>query len=119
MGKVIRELLYQGLDEEEFNDLVYDYFPDVYSQFTNGQNQSQKVRILIEYADKHREIEQLLEVIKNINPKVYQEYEPKLGENPPPPPVEKCDVLVLAANPTTTQPLQLKKETELIREKLQ
>ena len=119
LRKVIRELLYQGLDEEEFNDLVYDYFPDVYNQFTNGQNKKQRVRILIEYADKHREIEQLLEGIKNINPKVYQEYESKLGENPPPPPIEKCDVLVLAANPTTTQPLQLKKETELIREKLQ
>ena len=116
---VIRELLNKDLPEEEFNDLVYDYFPDVYNQFTNGQNKKQRVRILIEYADKHREIEQLLEGIKNINPKVYQEYESKLGENPPPPPVEKCDVLVLAANPTTTQPLQLKKETELIREKLQ
>ena len=38
---VIRELLYQGLDEEEFNDLVYNYFPDVYNQFTNGQNKKQ------------------------------------------------------------------------------
>ncbi|ABG51317.1 protein of unknown function DUF900, hydrolase-like [Trichodesmium erythraeum IMS101] len=119
LRKVIRELLNQDLPEEEFNDLVYDYFPDVYNQFTNGQNKKQRVRILIEYADKHREIERLLEGIKNINPKVYQEYESKLGENPPPPPIEKCDVLVLAANPTTTQPLQLKKETELIREKLQ
>ena len=48
---VIRELLYQGLGEEEFNDLVYDYFPDVYSQFTNGQNKSQRIRNLIDYAD--------------------------------------------------------------------
>lgn len=116
---VIRELLYQGLGEEEFNDLVYDYFPDVYSQFTNGQNKSQRIRNLIDYADKHREIEKLLEGIKNINPKVYQEYESELEGNPPKPPIKKCDVLVLAANPTSTQPLQLKKETELIREKLQ
>ena len=116
---VIRELLYQGLGEEEFNDLVYDYFPDVYSQFTNGQNKSQRIRNLIDYADKHREIEKLLEGIKNINPKVYQEYESELEGKPPKPPIKKCDVLVLAANPTSTQPLQLKKETELIREKLQ
>ncbi|MCL2928268.1 MAG: alpha/beta hydrolase [Trichodesmium sp. MAG_R01] len=116
---VIRELLYQGLDEEEFNDLVYNYFPDVYNQFTNGQNKKQRVRILIEYADKHREIEQLLEGIKNINPKVYQEYESEFEEKPSKPPIEKCDVLVLAANPTGTQPLQLKEETELIRKKLQ
>ena len=116
---VIRALLYQGLGEEEFNDLVYDYFPDVYSQFTNGQNKSQRIRNLIDYADKHREIEKLLEGIKNINPKVYQEYESELEGKPPKPPIKKCDVLVLAANPTSTQPLQLKKETELIREKLQ
>ena len=122
---VIRKLINEALTPEEFNDLVYDYFPDVYRQFTNGQNQPQRVRTLIDYADKHREIEKLLERIKNINPEVYQEYESELGENSPPPPpentekppivqplIEKCDVLVLAANPESTEPLQLKKETE-------
>ena len=126
---VIRKLINEALTPEEFNDLVSDYFPDVYWQFTNGQNQAQRIRNLIDYADKHREIEQLLEGIKNINPKVYKEYESELEGKPstspyePPPivqpPIEKCDVLVLAANPTSTQPLKLKKETELIREKLQ
>ena len=83
----IRELLTNGITETELNDLVYTYFPTVYNQFTSGQNKKQRVRTLIEYADNHREIEQLLENIKKINPDVYQEYEAKLGGgNPTPPP---------------------------------
>lgn len=81
----IRELLTNGIAETEFNDLVYTYFPTVYNQFTSGQNKKQRVRTLIEYADNHRGIEQLLKGIKKINPDVYQEYEAKLGGNPTPP----------------------------------
>ena len=70
----IGRLLKEDLLEKEFNDLVYSYFPDVFNQFTSGQTKNQKVRLLIEYADKHKEIDKLLEAIKNINLKVYQKY---------------------------------------------
>ena len=82
----LRALLTNNITENEFNDLVYSYFPNVYTQFTIGQNKKQRVRTLIEYADTHQEIKQLLEGIKKINPKVYQEYKSKLEENSPPPP---------------------------------
>ena len=39
---VIRKLINEALTLEEFNDLVSDYFPDVYWQFTNGQKNRQK-----------------------------------------------------------------------------
>ena len=92
----IRELLTNGITETEFNDLVYTYFPTVYNQFTSGQNKKQRVRTLIEYADNHREIEQLLEGIKKINLDVYQKYGAKLGGNltPPPPVVSEYDIAV-------------------------
>jgi esterase/lipase superfamily enzyme len=121
--KIIRQLIKQALTTEEFNDLVSDDFPEVQAQFANGQEQSQRIRILIDYADKHREIDKLLESIKNINSSVYEKYVPKLGipEKSPDPvaEVKKCDILILAANPTDTQKLQLDKEAELIRERLQ
>ncbi|MEA5553292.1 alpha/beta hydrolase [Anabaena cylindrica UHCC 0172] len=127
--KFIRQLIREALTTEEFNDLVSDDFPEVAGQFTNGQEQSQRIRTLINYADKHREIDKLLESIKNINPIVYEEYVPKLGipENSPtntqednlPPKINRCDILILAANPINTQKLQLEKEAELIRERLQ
>ena len=127
--KIIRQLIKQALTTEEFNDLVSDNFPEVQAQFANGQEQSQRIRILIDYAYKHREIDKLLESIKNINSSVYEEYVPKLGipENSstnsqaynPVLEVKKCDILILAANPTDTQKLQLDKEAEFIRERLQ
>ena len=111
----------------EFNNLVYFDFREVEKQFTLGQDQSQRTRFLIEYADKHREIDKLLESIKNINLRVYQEFAPKLGisEQPRSPvdtthtEVKKCDILILAANPANTQKLQLEQEAKLIKERLQ
>jgi esterase/lipase superfamily enzyme len=121
--KIIRQLIEQALTTEKFDNLVSDDFPEVQAQFANGQEQSQRIPILIDYADKHREIDKLLESIKNINSSVYEKYVPKLGipEKSPDPVAEikKCDVLILAANPTDTQKLQLDKEAELIRKRLQ
>ena len=81
--KSLRALLTNNIAVSEFNDLVYAYFPNVYTQFTIGQNKGQRVQTLIDYADTHREIKQLLEGIKKINPKVYQEYKSELEETPP------------------------------------
>jgi esterase/lipase superfamily enzyme len=128
----IRQLIKDALTQESFDDLVFDHFPSVQEQFTVGQTQPQRIRILLEYAKKHRKIDQLLKAIEEINPTVYREFAPKLGgsqnskTHPEPPPtdvqtaeIQKCDVLVLAANPINTPKLQLEKEAELIRKRLQ
>ena len=60
----IQELLYQGLNEKEFNDLVYDYCPNVYNQFINGQDKKQRAEALVDYTESYREIKELLESIK-------------------------------------------------------
>ena len=70
----IQELLYQGLNEKEFNDLVSDYCPNNYNQFTNGQDKKKKAEALIDYTDSYREIKELLESIKKINPTAYKKY---------------------------------------------
>ncbi len=128
--KAVQELI-KALTLEELKDLVFYDFRQVYEQFTEGQTKFHQIRLLVEYADKHREINKLLEGIKSINSRVYAEYEAQLGQddNKPlqtnaetptivQPPVQKCDVLVLAANPSSTPTLQLKQEAQLIRDKL-
>lgn len=70
----IQELLCQGLNEKELNDLVSDYCPNSYNQFTNGQDKKQKAEALIDYTDSYREIKELLESIKKINPTAYKKY---------------------------------------------
>jgi hypothetical protein len=127
----IQQLLKQALSAEDLNELCSTYFPTVYAQFTDGQSVSQRRRLLLEHAQKHREIPQLLTAVREINPTVYQEFFPE-PETPPQPPTsptnpvpaiipetQTCDILVLSANPLTTDLLQLEQEAELIRQRLQ
>ncbi len=136
----IHQLIQNSLTAQEFNNLVYYHFRAVSSQFTDGQTQDARIRLLIDYVDKHQEIDKLLKKIGEINSKAVVNFlmrsssapiEVKLGNseklaseievNKPDvqPPVQKCDVLILSANPNTTQPLQLEKERELIKQRLQ
>ncbi|PSB01636.1 alpha/beta hydrolase [Merismopedia glauca] len=127
----LQQLLKQALSAEDLNELCSTYFPEVYAQFTNGQVISHQRRLLLEYAQRHREIPKLLAAVREINPTVYQEFFPEL-ETPPQPPTtptnpapnplpetQTCDILVLSANPLTTDPLQLEQEAELIQQRLQ
>lgn len=84
--KAIRKLVKEALILDELKELVLDDFPDVNEQFTEGQTKSQQIRILVSYADKHREINKLLEGIRSINPTVYEEYKPQL---------RKCETITL------------------------
>ncbi|MDY6784355.1 MAG: alpha/beta hydrolase [Cyanobacteriota bacterium] len=128
----IRQLIRKALTSQDFDDLVFDHFPSVQEQFTSGQTQSYRIRILLDYAKKHREIEKLLKAIKEINPTVYQNFDAKLGApsgseaHPKPLPtdvqtleIQKCDILVLAANPINTPKLKIEQEAASIRERLQ
>ena len=73
--KLIRDLINKALGPDEFEDLVFYSFRDVYSQFINGQSQSQRLRIFFNYIDKHEKIDDLLNEIQEINPKAFNEFE--------------------------------------------
>ena len=73
--KLIRDLINKALTPEEFDDLVFYSFRDVYSQFTNGQNQPLKVRLLFDYIEKYERINDLLNEIKEKNPKAFNEFQ--------------------------------------------
>src|SRR5438067_2867639 len=122
----IRKLLDEAVDDNAFLDLCLYEFPEVHKQFTTGQQKGQRVRLLLDYADRHRQLDKLLAAVKEANAVVYSEYEQRLAgaaapTTPPPAPAEQetCDILVLAANPLGTPQLDLQAEADLIRQRLQ
>ena len=137
----IIELMNDALTENSFNQLVFSNFNSVKRQFQTTDSLSEKILKVVEYAHTNREIPKLLDRIREKNPRVYEEYAPKLGTSSfsvepaqpiiiiqpaTPEPVqpeddressevEICDILVLAANPSNTQKLQLQEEIKLIK----
>ena len=73
--KLIGNLINEALGPEEFNDLVCYCFRDVYSQFTNGQNKRQRIRMLVQYVLRHKRVDDLLNEIKEKNPKAFNEFQ--------------------------------------------
>lgn len=96
--RAVRELI-KALTLDELKELILDDFPDVNEQFTEGQTKSHQIRILVSYADKHREINKLLEGIKSINPTVYAENESKLGQDDNQPPQTNTQVTTIVQPP--------------------
>ena len=73
--RLIRDLINEALTPEEFDDLVFYSFRDVYRQFTNGQNLHLKYRLLLDHIDKYERTDDLLKEIKEKNPKAFNEFQ--------------------------------------------
>ncbi|MCL2928269.1 MAG: hypothetical protein MGG37_09780 [Trichodesmium sp. MAG_R01] len=73
--KRIRDLINKALGQEELKDLVFYSFPDVYTQFIDGQSKSERLRLLLGYIEKHERKDDLLKEIQEINPKAFNEFE--------------------------------------------
>jgi hypothetical protein len=70
----IRQLVEDVLSDDDLSNLCQDEFPQVYKQFTTGQTQSQRIRLLVEYVERQREVPKLLNEIEQINPNAYAEF---------------------------------------------
>ena len=68
----IRKFLIDVLDDEALTELCYDYFRDVYENFTKGMTRRQKIQLLIEYCDKHEIFPNLLVLLKKADPDLYE-----------------------------------------------
>ncbi|MBC8354826.1 MAG: alpha/beta hydrolase [Planctomycetes bacterium] len=103
------------LSEQEFNDLCFDHFPAVAKSFAEGQSRNGRVRSLIEYAENHKQLDQLERAIKEINPVALEEaidLPNKASESGP------SDVLVVAANAQGMTTLALEQEAAVIAKQL-
>jgi hypothetical protein len=67
----IRKLVEDALSDDDLSNLCQDEFPKVYNQFTTGQTKPQRIRSLVEYVDRQREVQNLLNAIERINPNAH------------------------------------------------
>jgi hypothetical protein len=74
----LRDLISAALTEDEFTALAFDYFRPVANQFAAGQTRSQRVQLLIEYAERSGQMARLAALIQAINPARYREYADRL-----------------------------------------
>jgi Effector-associated domain 7/TIR domain len=72
--KSIRQLVEDALSDDDLINLCQDEFPKVHGQFTTGQTKSQRIRSLVEYAERQIKIPQLLKAIQQINHNAYAEF---------------------------------------------
>jgi esterase/lipase superfamily enzyme len=117
---VLSELI-DALDDDALLGLCQVHFPAVEKKFTTGQTRAQRNRLLLDHVRRHLETDALLAAVRQTEPGIFARFEPRLpGAAAAAEPVsETCDILVLAANPRRTTPLQLRDEAELIRQRLQ
>ena len=76
--KAIRNLLTVALDDEELTSLCFDGFRRVYEEFSTGMSKRQKVQRLIEYCERHLELDRLLHIVRQRNPSQYSVFEDQL-----------------------------------------
>lgn len=70
----VRKLIDKALDSDQLNSLCQDEFPYVYNQFTDGQTRQYRIRLLLDYAQRHLEMPRLLAAIEEINPTMYHHF---------------------------------------------
>ncbi|MBR8838278.1 MAG: alpha/beta hydrolase [Stigonema ocellatum SAG 48.90 = DSM 106950] len=112
--------LIESLTHKELNESLDD-FPSVRGQFTDGQEQNLRVKIILDYFEKHQEeFPKLLDAIKEYNLTAYNNYvsESVNSEKSDLKSIKTCDILVLAANPIGTDFLQLKEEAQRIKQEV-
>ena len=77
----IRKLVEDALSDDDLSNLCQDEFLKVYNQFTTGQTKDQRIRSLVEYVDRQREVQNLLNAIEKINPNTYTEFMENSGRS--------------------------------------
>ncbi len=75
---VVRQLVGAAFGDQELQDFCMDYFYEVYKQFTQGQTKSERVRMLVDYADRKERLDELIDGVREKNPAKYREYERRL-----------------------------------------
>lgn len=116
--------LLKGLTEEQFRELCLLHFPYVSDQLTAAMGMSAMVQRLFAYATKQKMLDELVDAVKPYNPRAHEAYLLLVAKKAAPvaeaaAAVPRCDVLILAANPLQTPPLQLQQEVDLVRARLQ
>jgi len=93
----IRELISAAFNAEELETFCYDHFQPVYKDFTIGQTQSLRAQLLIGFAERRGQLDELLGEIAKANPHQFELFKDKVRagpstQQPDLPPVEAAGV---------------------------
>ncbi len=98
----LRSILTESYNDEELGFLCFDYFRVVYRQFTNGMTLGQKVQLLLEYCEQHRETATLVTLLQQQRPDRFppaEQIQPPETTAPQPTPAPGSKTLPPAPNP--------------------
>ncbi len=70
----LRQFMNESFNDDELADLIFDYFPNVRSQLGEGMTLGQKIRVLIDFADRHERMEHLVVVLEKLRPEAYCDF---------------------------------------------
>lgn len=68
-----RKFLQEFFNDDELTVFCFDYFPQVYNEFTTGMPKTQKVLMLISYSQRRERFKELLAALERERPSVYQQ----------------------------------------------
>lgn len=77
----LRRFIQNVFNDEELGNFCFDYFPQVYNEFTTGMPKSQKVRMLVERAESGSRLRDLHAALSRENPRAYDNAFPE-GDGP-------------------------------------
>ncbi len=67
----LRRFIQNTFNDEELGNFCFDYFPQVYNEFTTGMPKSQKARMLVERAESGNRLHDLHAALERENPLAY------------------------------------------------
>jgi tetratricopeptide (TPR) repeat protein len=70
----IRQLLIEAFSDEDFTIFCYDHYRPVYKKFSDGMSFPKKVHFLIDYCDRNNSFDQLILLVKDLNPAKYAKF---------------------------------------------
>jgi hypothetical protein len=74
----LRELLATALGDKDLIGLCQNYFPEVYNKFSERMRNSTRRRLLLDYCERHNQLQQLVRHLRRLNSEKYREHFPNL-----------------------------------------
>ena len=98
----LRQFMIESFSDDELADLIFDYFPNVRASLGEGMTLGQKVRTLIDFADRHDRLDHLVIVVEKLRPEAYCNFFQTDIDLPPEPETAARDpnkIFISYANP--------------------
>jgi hypothetical protein len=119
----VRALLATTLPGAEFDSFCLKHFPSTFENFSSRATLVEKALVLVQDADRRGELEKLLYLLREINPRAYDEILPRLSAPTATQGAEvtedRCDILILGTGPRANGLSELQRDSDLIRRELE